>query len=1092
LINRISLNLGEKYKKDKMKQFLGVAILICSLFLLVPRVMAQSEEEHCDGPNQKGETLYQQAKYSEALTEFLHANECYRKTGDQTGGGTTLNNIGDVYYRWGQTAQALTYYQQSLTIAQGVGNQTGEGEALNNIGDVYYRRGEYEQAVEYYLQSLTVRREVGDRGGEGADLNDIGDIYFSWDQYDQAFDYYRQSLAIAQEINDRAREAESLKDIGRVYNERDQYYQGLDYYQQSLTIRRKIGDRDGEGTTLNNIGSVYYHLGQYNQALDTYQASLTIHQEIGNRPGAGDNLSNIGRIYYQQGHYNEALKYFQQSLAIHQETGNRSGQGNSLSKIGLVHDRLGQFEQALGYFRQSQVIYRDIGNRAGQSTNLSHIASVYLRQGQYEQALDHYQQSLIFDQAIGDPAGVANNLNNIGITYDALGQARLALDYFRQSQVIYQEVGNRNGEVETLINIGLVSSELGEYEQALNDLQQSLVSVQEMGKRDHEARILHNLGLTFTRWGKYDQALGYYKRSLLIQREIGNRVSEAYSLQNIGYIYSHLGQYDQALDYYQQSLIIRQEIRDKEGEGNILANIGAVYYFSKRYEQALNYYQQAMKIVETLRSVAGTEQSRASFIDRYIYIYPLTVILTHLQGQNEKAFLASEQGRARAFLDSLATGQVRLRDDEATDLLTQEQELYTHRQAIQVELIEAQIPSSPNADRIASLKLQLAEMDKAYEAVQQLIASRRSERTTLISSRNMDTVLSVEQVQSMLDPQTTLLSYYIADKVLVFVLTAKSFETFALDVDPADLTQEINVLRDFSNVTVAHPTSAVTLYEMLIEPLKDKLPTPHLAIIPHQQLHYLPFAALTDGERYLIDDYTLTVLPSASALPFIQDNAQQTAYSGQPSALIVGNPVTADYDTVASLATTRDSLGSLPFAEREAKAIAELFGVEPLIGEAATESAVQEQVPQANILHLAAHGKFNPVAPLNSLIALAPDEENDGWLTVGESYGINLEHTDLVVLSACETNLGDLSAGDELVGLTRALIFAGTPSVIASLWAVEDEATSLLMERFYIHLKGGVGKAEALRQAQIEVRAEYPNPYYWSGFVLSGDPGLEP
>ncbi|MCP4305527.1 MAG: CHAT domain-containing protein, partial [bacterium] len=148
-----------------------------------------------------------------------------------------------------------------------------------------------------------------------------------------------------------------------------------------------------------------------------------------------------------------------------------------------------------------------------------------------------------------------------------------------------------------------------------------------------------------------------------------------------------------------------------------------------------------------------------------------------------------------------------------------------------------------------------------------------------------------------------------------------------------------------------------------------------------------------------------------------------------------------------------------------------------------------ERVGEANILHLAAHGQFNPIASLNSLIALAPDETNDGWLTVGESYGLNLENTDLVVLSACETNLGDLSEGDELVGLTRALIFSGTPSVIASLWAVEDEATSLLMERFYTHLKDRMGKAEALRQAQIETREEYPNPYYWSGFVLSGDPG---
>ena len=113
----------------------------------------------------------------------------------------------------------------------------------------------------------------------------------------------------------------------------------------------------------------------------------------------------------------------------------------------------------------------------------------------------------------------------------------------------------------------------------------------------------------------------------------------------------------------------------------------------------------------------------------------------------------------------------------------------------------------------------------------------------------------------------------------------------------------------------------------------------------------------------------------------------------------------------------------------------------------------------------------------------------DGWLTVGEVYGLDLSQADLVVLSACQTNLGELSAGDELVGLTRAFFFAGTPTVVASLWSVEDEATALLMERFYTHLRDGTGKAEALRQAQLEVREEHPNPYYWAGFVLSGDGG---
>jgi CHAT domain-containing protein len=212
--------------------------------------------------------------------------------------------------------------------------------------------------------------------------------------------------------------------------------------------------------------------------------------------------------------------------------------------------------------------------------------------------------------------------------------------------------------------------------------------------------------------------------------------------------------------------------------------------------------------------------------------------------------------------------------------------------------------------------------------------------------------------------------------------------------------------------------------------------------------------------------------------------------------LILGNPATGDYDA-AAIVTERDELGNLPFAEDEAQAIAALYETDALIRDDATESVVHQQAGETDILHLAAHGKYNPVAPLSSLIALAPDNDapnnraSDGWLTVGEVYGLDLERADLVVLSACESHLGDLSAGDELVGLTRAFFFAGTPTVVASLWSVDDRATGLLMERFYTHLRAGMGKAAALRQAQLEIRADsnYANPFYWSAFVLSGDAG---
>ena len=195
--------------------------------------------------------------------------------------------------------------------------------------------------------------------------------------------------------------------------------------------------------------------------------------------------------------------------------------------------------------------------------------------------------------------------------------------------------------------------------------------------------------------------------------------------------------------------------------------------------------------------------------------------------------------------------------------------------------------------------------------------------------------------------------------------------------------------------------------------------------------------------------------------------------------LIFGNP------------NTEAPLSPLIYAAEEAEAIAKLYKAEALLARQATESVMRSKAAQSVIVHLAAHGEYNERNPLFSTIYLAKDEQNkhDGRLEVHEVYGLNLVRSKLVVLSACETKIGDLSKGDEIVGLNRAFIYSGTPTVIASLWNVSDESTRLLMEQFYIYLRRGMDKAEALRRAQQVVREEYPHPKHWAAFSLTGDGG---
>jgi CHAT domain-containing protein len=236
-------------------------------------------------------------------------------------------------------------------------------------------------------------------------------------------------------------------------------------------------------------------------------------------------------------------------------------------------------------------------------------------------------------------------------------------------------------------------------------------------------------------------------------------------------------------------------------------------------------------------------------------------------------------------------------------------------------------------------------------------------------------------------------------------------------------------------------------------------------------LHYLPFAALADGYHYFGEDHQLFYLPSASVLPFIQKKSK---------------PVS---NRVLALAQSQSAgFSFLQYADKEANEVAELYNTKAITSADATKTTFVSRAGDYSILHIAAHAELNTRNPLFSRIFFAPDKESDGVLEVREVYNLNLNKSSLVVLSACETQLGAWSNGDDIVGLNRAFIYAGAPTVVASLWTVDDEATGVFMKAFYSSLRQEMGKAEALRQAQQETRSKYPNPYYWAGFVLTGDP----
>lgn len=339
------------------------------------------------------------------------------------------------------------------------------------------------------------------------------------------------------------------------------------------------------------------------------------------------------------------------------------------------------------------------------------------------------------------------------------------------------------------------------------------------------------------------------------------------------------------------------------------------------------------------------------------------------------------------------------------------------------------------------------------------------ELASLVTVRAVPT----RDIQGMLGTEEALLEYFQAGgDLFVFVLTRTAVHALRLPGEHLDV--EVSRLRRALEDPAQHdhePLSA-RLYERLVRPLEDHLAVQHLIVVPHGSLHYLPFNVLRGPRGAVIDRWTVRYLPSASVMKYLAERAA----SGE-AVLAIGNP----------------DLGQpglqLRYAGEEATRIGgHVPGSRVLLGGAATETAFRELAPRYRYLHLASHGRFDAKAPLTSGLYLARDALHDGVLTVEEIYSLRL-NASLATLSACETALGTLSAGDDIVGLTRGLLYAGARSVVASLWRVDDEATLRLMTEFYAGLETR-GKAEALRRAQLATRRRYAHPFYWAAFQLTG------
>jgi len=485
----------------------------------------------------------------------------------------------------------------------------------------------------------------------------------------------------------------------------------------------------------------------------------------------------------------------------------------------------------------------------------------------------------------------------------------------------------------------------------------------------------------------------------------------------------------------------------------ILHDRGRIEKKEGKVKEAIKFYTDAIEVIEQQRSTINTEVSKIGFVGNKQDVYNNLIHALIEDKQYEKAFEYVERSKSRALVDLLASKKnfaVNIGDEkEIMDLLAR-------NNVAEIENISQDAEKDISKTR--------AVLIKTKEELQ-----RKSPELASLMSVNS---LPVSEIQKMIPSDEALVEYYYNEKdIYAFILTNKGLQF--VRVGSENLLEDIRSFRKALESPDNKANLEITsrrLHKMVFEPIEASLGNKKIIIVSHGAMHYLPFNALHNGKNYLIDKYSIRLLPSASVIKYLKAGKANKA----GNILVFGNPDLGDprYDLVN--------------AQNEALAVAKTLPQSKVfLRKDATVSAFKKYSSGFKYIHFATHGQFNPDDPLKSALLLAKDAESNGMLTVDELYSTKLD-ADLVTLSACETGLSKIANGDDLVGLTRGFLYAGSSSIVASLWKVDDLATSQLMTQFYKEMQR-TDKREALRTAQIETKKKYPHPYYWASFQLTGN-----
>ncbi|HTX39146.1 MAG TPA: CHAT domain-containing tetratricopeptide repeat protein [Bryobacteraceae bacterium] len=894
--------------------------------------------------------------------------------------------------------ESLRLAETARALAQQTGAESAHALALRAKANALWFLNRNQPAVDLYGEAIAIFDRLGEETEVGRTLSSSIQPLIRLGEYARALEGAGRARGIFQKTGDELRLARLDLNVANILHRQDRFAEALEAYERTYQRLLPFKDAEGMGVALHNMAVCLIVLDDFPRALATYGKAREFCEAHGMRGLVVQADYNIAYLYYLRADYSRALEMLRAARQAAESTGDG-------------------YHRALCYMDQSEL---------------------YLELNMNEEAAETAQEAFAGFQALGIGYESGKSLANLAIAQGRMGKTARSLELFSQARARLAAEGNPVWP-------------------SLLDLYQALVLFE--GGRFAEAG---RLGA---------EALEFFRAWKMTSKEVLCRLL-------LARVALRTGAPHEARSHCDAAMLLLKNLDAPHLRHQAYFLLGQVEEEEGNFAQARECYEAARAEAESVRSLLRGEELKIAFMKGKHEIYESLVRLwmNPLAGgpRPVEAFACLEQAKSRSLRDLVIAGPPANRREMESELgrqarnLKEELNWYYHR----IELEQAG-QEAPSSERVRHLE------ERAHSREKDLLALLREMPVAEAESAGMAqaAALPLEEIREALGPETVLVEYFrVGDGILAAVVSAERLEVVPLA--PVRVVQELAQLLRFQfskfrlgaaylaacpDVLLRATESHLRrLYQELVAPMEGLLGGRHLVLAPHESLHQLPLHALFDGERYLIDRFTVSYAPSGGIYALCR---KRRANAAGP-ALILGVP-----DPRA------------PFIEDEVRELAgSLPNARLLLGAEANRQALEQWGPRSRLVHIATHGRFREDRPMFSSIRLG-----DGYATLDDLYQLNLP-VELAALSGCSTGLSVVASGDELLGLVRGLLHAGARSLLLTLWDVQDRSTAWFMNSFYRLLAERGDKAAALQGAMQELRERHPHPYYWAPFVLIGAP----